>query len=283
MEIKNTNAAKIIVNKVLIYFIILVLSALFLLPIYGVFTTSFRPNSEIIKNGFWVFPCPPHFVNFKEIWNGGKVQMFFKNTVIVTLFATFFSIALGVMAGYAFGKLKFKYKNIFYIVMISGMFFPPQVVLIPLFKLFSRFGMLDHLVSLIIVHVAFGIPICTLILSNFIRDIPDELRSSAMIDGCNDWRILSTIILPLAKPALSALTILQFTWIWNDFLWPLILMQSEKKFTIQIGVMQLRGQYGLAWGTQAAMSLLATVPTFLIFLFMQKHFIRGLTMGAVKE
>jgi multiple sugar transport system permease protein len=137
--------------------------------------------------------------------------------------------------------------------------------------------------ALIIVHVAFGLPICTFIMTNFFRAIPSELRSAAMIDGCNDWGILLRIMIPLARPALTALAILQFTWIWNDFLWPLILIQTEKKLTIQMGVMQLRGQYGLAWGTQAATSLVATIPTLLIFLFLQKHFIRGLTMGALKE
>ena len=163
------------------------------------------------------------------------------------------------------------------------MFFPPQIVLIPLFKLFNAVHLLDSRAALVIVHVAFGIPICTLMMSNFFRDIPDELRQSAMIDGANEWKILFRIMLPLAKPSLTALVILQFTWIWNDFLWPLVLMKTEAKMTIQMGIMQLRGQYGLAWGSQAAACLIATIPTLLIFLFMQKYFIRGLTMGAVKE
>ena len=116
-----------------------------------------------------------------------------------------------------------------------------------------------------------------------VRAISGELRSAAMIDGCHDWRILFSIMIPQARPALTALIILQFTWIWNDFLWPLILIQTERRMTIQMGIMQLRGQYGLAWGSQAAAYLVATIPTLLIFLFMQKHFIRGLTMGAIKE
>ncbi len=116
----------------------------------------------------------------------GKIQRFFSNTVIVTTFATAFSILMGCLTGYAFGKLEFKWKNVIYIIVIAGMFFPPQVVLILFFKLFNAVHLLDTLTALVIVHVGFGIPICTLMMSNFFRDIPDELRQSAMIDGCND-------------------------------------------------------------------------------------------------
>lgn len=272
-----------ILTTTIVYMIILGTCFLFLVPIFGAFSIAFRVNKEIIREGFWVLPIPPTMSNFLHVIREGKVLKFFSNTVIVTSFATVFSILMGSLTGYAFGKLEFKWKYLLYIIVIAGMFFPPQVVLIPLFKLFNAVYLLDTLTALVIVHVGFGIPICTLMMSNFFRDIPDELRQSAMIDGCSDWRILFNIMLPLAKPAITALIILQFTWIWNDFLWPLVLMKTESKMTIQMGIMQLRGQYGLAWGNQAAACLIATIPTLLIFLFMQKYFIRGLTMGAIKE
>jgi multiple sugar transport system permease protein len=240
-------------------------------------------NHEIVQNGFWVFPNPPRFDNFIDLWQDKKIQFYLVNTLLVTFSASVISIFLGCLTGYAFGKLNFKFSRILFIVFISGMFFPLQIVLIPLYRFFSSIRLLDTLLSLIVVHIGFGIPVCTLIMTNFFRTIPDELRSAAMIDGSNDWRILFVIIMPLAKPSLTALGILQFTWIWNDFLWPLILIQSERKMTIQVGVTQLKGQYELAWGSQAAACLLATIPTLLIFIFMQRHFIRGLTMGAMKE
>lgn len=272
-----------ILTITILYVVIIGICFLFLVPIFGAFSIAFRLNKEIIREGFWVLPIPPTLDNFLHVIREGKIQEFFNNTVIVTVFATIFSILMGCLTGYAFGKLEFRWKNLIYIIVIAGMFFPPQVVLIPLFKLFNAVHLLDTLAALVIVHVGFGIPICTLMMSNFFRDIPDELRQSAMIDGCSDWRILFNIMLPLAKPAITALIILQFTWIWNDFLWPLVLMKTESKMTIQMGIMQLRGQYGLAWGNQAAACLIATIPTLLIFLFMQKYFIRGLTMGAIKE
>lgn len=266
-----------------LYALIVTICILFLIPIYGSFSIAFRPNKEIIREGFWVLPNPPTVLNFVNVFTEGKIQAFFNNTLIVTGLATVISIFMGSLTGYAFGKLAFKGKYWLYILVIAGMFFPPQIVLIPLFRLFNAMHLLDNRAALVIVHVAFGIPICTLMMTNFFRDIPDELRQSAMIDGAGEWKILFRIMLPLAKPSLTALVILQFTWIWNDFLWPLVLIKTESKMTIQMGIMQLRGQYGLAWGSQAAACLIATIPTLLIFLFMQKYFIRGLTMGAVKE
>ena len=272
-----------ILTTTILYVVIIGFCLILLVPIFGACSIAFRLNKDIIREGFWVLPNPPTLKNFIYVFSEGKILSFFINTLIVTSLATGLSIFMGFLTGYAFGKLPFKGGNILYVIVIAGMFFPPQVVLIPLFKLFNAVHLLDNLAALVIVHVGFGIPVCTLMMSNFFRDIPDELRQSAMIDGCNEWRILFKIMLPLSKPAITALAILQFTWIWNDFLWPLVLIKTESRMTIQMGIMQLRGQYGLAWGNQAAACLIATIPTFLIFLFMQKYFIHGLTMGAVKE
>lgn len=269
--------------KGLIFTFALFFCLLFFVPVYGALTTAFRLNRDIVHEGFWSLPLPPVIDNFIAIFKNGKIFLFLRNTVIVTLMATLFSIGLGCLSGYAFAKLSFKRSNILYMLIIAGMFFPPQVVLIRLFKLFDGIGLIDTLAALIIVHVAFGLPICTLMMTNFFKTVPTSLRYSAMIDGAGEWRVLAQIMMPLTKPALTALCILQFTWIWNDFLWPLILIKSENFMTIQMGVMQLRGQFGLAWGTQAAACLIATIPTLAIFLFFQRHFIRGLIAGAVKE
>ncbi len=263
--------------------LVVLICLLFFIPIYGAFTTAFRLNRDIIREGFWNFPLPPTFENFITVWEDGKIRLFLLNTVIVTVSATVLSIFLGSLTGYAFGKMSFKGSRTLYILIVAGMFFPPQIVLIPLFGLFNNLDLLDTVRSLILVHVGFGLPICTLMMTNFFKDIPSSLRQSAMLDGCNDWQVLFRIMLPLARPSLTALLILQFTWIWNDFLWPLILIKSEFRMTIQMGILQLRGQYGLAWGNQAAGALIATIPTLLLFIFMQRHFIHGLSMGAVKE
>lgn len=263
--------------------LVTLLCVIFFIPIYGAFTTAFRLNRDIIREGFWTFPSNPTIENFLTVWRDGKIKMFLLNTVFVTVSASVISIFLGCLTGYAFGKLSFRGSSALYILVVAGMFFPPQIVLIPLFGLFNRLKLLDQVISLVIVHVGFGLPICTLMMTNFFKDIPTSFRQSARLDGCSDWQVLFKIMLPLARPSITALLILQFTWIWNDFLWPLILIKSEPRMTIQMGILQLRGQYGLAWGNQAAGSLIATIPTLLLFIFMQRHFIHGLSMGGVKE
>jgi ABC-type glycerol-3-phosphate transport system permease component len=204
------------------------------------------------------------------------------NSFLVTIPATIGSITCGVLAGYVFSKLPFRGSDLLFMLVIAGMFFPPQIVLIPLFRFFNTIGLYDTLWPMIIVHIAFGIPICTLVLRNFFSSIPNAIRESAVIDGANEFQVLTRIILPVSMPALAVLATLQFTWIWNDFLWPIIFTQSDRWRTIMVGLISLKGQYSVAYGVQGAMALIASIPTLVIFIFFQRYFIRGLTMGAVK-
>ena len=204
------------------------------------------------------------------------------NTLLVTVPATAASIALGALAGYVFAKLPFRGGNVLFLVIVSGMFFPPQVILIPLFRLFNAVDLIDTLWPIFLIHTAMGIPICTLLMRNFFATVPDALREAAILEGANEWQVLTRVALPLSLPALAVLATLQFTWIWNDFLWPLIFTQSDEKRTIMLGIVNLRGQYSVAWGVQGALSLIASLPTLIVFLFFQRYFIKGMTMGAVK-
>jgi len=162
------------------------------------------------------------------------------------------------------------------------MFFPPQVILVPLFRLFNFLGLIDSLWALILIHTALGIPICTLLMRNFFATVPSALREAAILEGASEWRVLALVILPLSLPALAVLATLQSTWIWNDFLWPLIFIQSDEKRTIMLGIVNLKGEYSVAWGVQGALSIVASLPTLFVFLFFQRYFIKGMTMGAVK-
>jgi ABC-type glycerol-3-phosphate transport system permease component len=210
------------------------------------------------------------------------VHRYFLNTLLVTVPGTMASTALGVLAGYVFAKLPFRGSNMLFLVLVAGMFFPPQVILVPLFRLFNGLGLIDTLWPVFIVHTALGIPICTLLMRNFFATVPTALREAAILEGASEWQVLTRIVLPLSLPALAVLATLQFTWIWNDFLWPLIFTQSDEKRTIMIGIVNLKGQYSVAWGVQGALSLVASLPTLLVFLFFQRYFIKGMTMGAVK-
>lgn len=259
-----------------------ILAALFLAPTAGVLLSSVKTTRAIALGDLWSVPDRIYLENYAEVLSNPSVHRYFLNTLLVTVPATFASIALGVLAGHVFAKLPFRGSNILFLIVVSGMFFPPQVILVPLFRLFNGLGLIDTLWPIILVHTALGIPICTLLMRNFFAAVPNALREAALIEGANEWQVLTRVSLPLSLPALAVLATLQFTWIWNDFLWPLIFTQSDDKRTIMIGIVNLRGQYTVAWGVQGALSLVASLPTLVIFLFFQRYFIKGMTMGAIK-
>ncbi len=265
-----------------VFISLLVLAVLFLAPTVGVLLSSIKTTKEISEGGLWNIPTKLFLGNFGEVLGNPAVHRYFLNTLLVTVPATFASIALGVLGGYVFSKLPFWGSNLLFLVIISGMFFPPQVILIPLFQFFNTLGLIDTLWPIIFIHTALGIPICTLLMRNFFATVPNTLREAAILEGANEYQVLTRVVLPLSLPALAVLATLQFTWIWNDFLWPLIFTQSDEKRTIMVGIVNLKGQYSVAWGVQGALSLVASLPTLIVFLFFQRYFIKGMTMGAVK-
>lgn len=268
--------------RLALYITLTVLVIVYSLPSVGVVISSFKTTQEISAGGLWSMPSSLRFDNYSEAWNNGNVSTYTVNSFLVTIPATFLSITMGVLTGYVFSKLPFRGSEWLFVFVVAGMFFPPQIVLIPLFRLFNTVGLYDTLWPMIIVHIAFGLPICTLIMRNFFSAVPNALREAAIIDGANEGQILLRVMLPISLPSLAVLATLQFTWIWNDFLWPLIFTQSDSMRTIMVGLVTLKGQYSVAWGVQGAMAVIASIPTLVIFIFFQRYFIQGLTMGAVK-
>jgi ABC-type glycerol-3-phosphate transport system permease component len=264
------------------YAFMTVLVLLYSLPSIGVLLASLKSTAEISAVGVWTLPRSFDLTNYSEAWNGGSAGLYIRNSFFVTLPATILSISLGVLAGYTLCKLPFRGSNALFVFFVAGLFFPPQIALIPLFRLFNDLGLYDTLWALILIHVAFGIPICTLIMKNFFSAVPTAIREAGIIDGANEWQILTKLMLPLSLPALAVLATLQFTWIWNDFLWPVILIRSNEMRTVMVGLASMKGQYSVAYGVQSAMAVYASIPTLLVFVFFQRYFIRGLTFGSVK-
>lgn len=266
----------------LLYLSLVVILVIYTIPGLGVLLTSFKSDTEISMEGLWTLPHTLRFDNYVNAWTSGDVAIYTRNSFLVTIPATFFSILLGILAGYVFSKLAFKGSEFLFIFVIAGLFFPPQIILIPLFQLFNKIKLYDTLWPMIIVHTAFGLPICTLIMRNYFSAIPIAIREAAIIDGANEAQILTRIMLPVSLPAVAVLATLQFTWIWNDFLYPIIFTRSVEARTIMVGLISLQGQYSVAWGEQGAMAVIASIPTLLVFIFFQRYFIQGLTLGAVK-
>ena len=273
-----------LLGTALLYFVLTIMLILFMVPVYGAIVTAFKSQAEVSAGGYWTIPTNFASDNFARVMDpeDGNLGLYLQNSLLLTIPASIFSIALGTLAGYGLGKYKFKGDGVLFILIVAGMFLPPQIALIPVFRLMNDIGLYDTLWAVIIIHTAFGIPICTLVMRNFFQVVPNALREAALIDGANEYSIFFRIMLPLTLPALAVLATLQFTWIWNDFLWPFILTQRAESRTVMVGILNLTGQYTVDWGGQAAASLIGSLPTLFIFVFFQRYFIRGLTLGAVK-
>jgi multiple sugar transport system permease protein len=204
------------------------------------------------------------------------------NSLIITLPAVAGAVALSTLAGFALAKYRFKANIWIFAMFIGGNFVPFQVLMIPVRDLTIAFGLYDTHWALIWFHIAFQTGFCTLFMRNFIVGIPDALIEAARVEGVKEWRIFWYIVLPLVRPALAALAVLVFTFIWNDFFWALVLVQSDEVRPVTAGLSSLQGQWLASWQFMSAGAVVAAIPPVILFFTMQKHFIAGLTLGATK-
>lgn len=262
--------------------LLLVFGVVCLAPCVGVLLTSFKSDAQIAAHGIWAPSGDLTTDNYMRAWSAGNAHTYLLNSLLVTVPATVISVALGTLVGYTVAKLRPRGSGVITLVFVAGLFVPPQILLIPLFKAFSSTGLYDTLWPMFIVHSGYGISLCTLVMRNFFRRVPDELREAGLVDGSSEPRILWSIVLPMARPALAAVATLQFTFIWNDFLYPLVFTRSDSMHTVMVGILALQGPFSVAYGVQASMAVMASLPTVAVFIAFQKHFIAGLTAGAVK-
>ena len=194
----------------LLYFLLTIMLVLFMVPVYGAIVTAFKSQAEVSAGGYWTLPTSLAAENFERVMDpeDGNLGLYLQNSLLLTIPAALFSIALGTLAGYGLGKYNFKGDGVLFILIVAGMFLPPQIALIPVFRLMNDIGLYDTLWAVIIIHTAFGIPICTLVMRNFFQVVPNALREAALIDGANEYSIFFRIMLPLTLPALAVLATL---------------------------------------------------------------------------
>jgi multiple sugar transport system permease protein len=211
------------------------------------------------------------------------MAQFILNSVLITLPAVAFTLALAAMAGYALAKYRFRGNTLLFAVFIAGNFVPFQILMIPVRTLMiDVFPLYDTRWALIVFHTAFQLGFCTLFLRNFIRQLPDALIESARLEGITEIRIFWHIVLPLVRPALAAVAVLEFTFVWNDYFWALVLVQSDEVRPVTAGLQSLQGMWVASWQLISAGSIVAAIPPIAMFFLMQRHFIAGLTLGATK-
>ena len=255
-----------------------------MLPLAGVFLTSFRSLADINSGNYWGWPSEFALVeNYTQVFTVTPMIQYFFNSLIITIPTVLGTLLLSSLAGYSLAKHRFRGNFLIFALFIAGNFVPAQILMIPVRNLTLNLGVYDTKLALILFHTSFQIGFCTFFLRGFIKELPHELIESARIEGASEFRVYWNIILPLILPALAALAVLEFTFIWNDYFWALVLVQGDEARPVTLGIQALRGRWTASWHLISAGSIVAALPPVVLFFMLQKHFITGLTLGAIKE
>ena len=268
-----------IMKKIPAYLLVGIWIVIALTPLIWMVLSSFKGESNLMTTSFQFIPKPFSLENYQKLFEK-PVFLWVYNSVLVATINTIEVITVSSMAGYAFAKLRFFGNKFLFLLLISTMMMPGQVTLAPLYELILRFGFLDSIKALVFPPLAavWG----TFLLKQFIQTLPTELIDSGRIDGASEWKIFSHIILPISKPGIAVLGIFTFVGHWNDFMWPLVVLKSPSKYTIQLGLSAFRFEHTTAFGPMMAGATLAALPMVIIFFLLQRYFMEGLTVGALK-
>lgn len=267
-----------LLRRGLIYALLIFFTIVFLLPVYMVLMTSFKSIDQVSISSMWELPQSLTLDSFAAAFEALAPGL--RNSLALVLPATFFSAVLGSINGYVLSKWRFPGANIVFPLMLFGMFIPYQAILIPLVQFLRNVGLFNTLPGLILVHVVYGLPITTLIFRNYYVEVPDEVLESAAIDGAGFFGQYWNIVLPISLPGFVVVIIWQFTQIWNEFLFGVTVAGNTP--TVTVALQNLSGSQIIEWNVQMAASLLAALPTLLVYVLLGRYFIRGLLAGSVK-
>ena len=252
----------------------------FLIPVLWAIFSAFQSPGNL-------FTFPPNFdprgfslINFKAVFGTGDVPRYAMNSVIVATSSSLITVIASSMAGFALAKYRFLGRQFIFLLIISVLLIPLQVLMVPVFLILKALGWVNSLIGIIIPPAATATG--TFMMRQYIIGIPDELLEAARLDGASHWKIYRHVILPLSAPALGAVGILSFTWRWNDYLWPLIVINNQQNYTLQLSLANLVGTNTVEWGTLLAYATLAMVPVLVVFLCFQRYFVKGSLAGSVK-
>ena len=250
------------------------------MPFVYMVVASFKPGNDLYSIPFEFWPDELYVGNYQLLFDETSFVRWFGNSVFVALARTVIAITLSLMAGYAFAKFEFPFKRTLFLLVIATLTLPLYVILVPLFGMMTRLEWTDTYWALILPFTAQAIGI--FLARQQLLGVPNELLEAARIDGAGEWAIFTRIILPLAQPVIAVMGILFFTASWNDYIWPLIMLTSDDKFTVSLGLPSLVGPYSQEYGAVMAGSFMGTLPIVIIFLLFQRRFIEGIMAGALK-
>ncbi len=267
--------AQVLVNAVLLFAVFLLI-----MPYLYMISASFKEGNEIFSIPIKLLPEGLYLENYALLFRETNFPRWFLNSVFVSVSRMVIAVLVSVMAGYAFAKFDFRFKNLLFVLVLATLTLPIYVLIVPLYDMMVTLGWTDRYVALILPFAAQAIGV--FLARQYLLSIPDEILDAARVDGASEWVVFWRVVLPISTPVMAVLGILFFTTAWNDFIWPLVVMTEDNKFPVALGLPTLLGPYSQEYGAVMAGSFLSTLPIIIVFLIAQRRFIEALTTGAVK-
>jgi ABC-type glycerol-3-phosphate transport system permease component len=252
-----------------------------ILPLLFMAATAFRSEADWDRNKIGL-PTTASFGAFERAWTGANIGIYFRNSAIVTLSTVALTVVCATLAGYSFGKITWRLRGPFYFFVLAWLAIPPLLLMVPIYVEMVQLGLLDTYGSVILLYAALNLPFNVYLMTAFFRSLPGELIEAARIDGAGVHSILVRVLLPLAKPALATLVIFNVLWAWNEFLFALLLLQTDHVKTLTVGVLQLQSRFTTDYPALMAGLLITSLPVIGAYLIFQRHLVRGIVAGAVK-
>jgi ABC-type glycerol-3-phosphate transport system permease component len=268
-------------RRLVLHLIVIGGAVIFLFPLFWMVSTSLKPADQVMVWPPSLFPVPPKFANYVDGWNSATFSLYYRNTILITGTSILGTVLSSSLVAYGFARLRFVGRDVLFLLLLATMMLPGQVTMIPIYILFARLGWINTFLPLIVPSF-FGSAFNVFLLRQFFLGIPRELDDAARIDGCSQLGIYWRIILPLSTAALAVVAIFAFTYNWNDFLMPLLYLESGYLQTITLGLASMQAQASFQFPSLMAMTTVALIPQIVIFFLAQRQFIQGIVMTGIK-
>ena len=263
-------------------FLLIVLSIISLYPVFFMIMTSLKSTDEYVFNKFG-FPKAISWNNFYEVFVGKNFEQWFLNSIILTVGSVILCLILAVLASYALSRYQYKLRDTILNFIISLMVIPPVIMVIPLFVFMSKVNLINSLAGVILLYAGLTLPFSIYLLTTFFRSIPQAILDSSYIDGCSSFRTLTSIIMPLSKPPLITLVVVNSLWVWNELMLALIFLQKDELKTLMVGITVFKSRYSINIPLTMMGLFVITIPMVALYMFGQKYFVQGLVSGSLKE
>lgn len=278
----KNNKGKKVASSILFVTALLVILIFIIFPIYWCFATSFKPSAEITSKIVTYWPHTFTFQNYVEAWTRSGFSVYFKNSLFIAVFGVVFIVILSILTGYALARFKFKGKNAFMLILLCTQFIPGAMLITPIFIIFKNLNMLNSLFALVLINTTFHFPFNSILMRGFIGSIDYTIEEAAQIDGCSRLGAIWHVLLPVLKPGIATIAAYGFISCWNEFLFSFMFISKQSKLTLPVGLKNLVGEFSINYGQLAAGAIIAVLPTLILFSYVQKNLVGGLSSGAVK-